>query len=155
MAGRRRPDAPAVSNVRKEEPRLRSYETAIIYNSSLSEADLEQELARVVEFIGKGGGAHAGTQKWGRRMLAYPLKKQTEGVYFFVRWNGTSEVSASLDWNLGINDNCLRHLTLKLDESGGAEVIPESDDGGAPDTAGAEYPDGYDSDEESEQDSEE
>jgi small subunit ribosomal protein S6 len=134
---------------------LRSYETAIIYNTSLSEADLEQELGRVVELIGKGGGTHTGTQKWGRRMLAYPLKKQTEGIYFFVRWTGTSEVSSSLDWNLGINDNCLRHLTLRLDDAGVAEIIPESDEGGAPESSGTEYSDGYDSDEESEQDSEE
>lgn len=134
---------------------MRSYETVIIYNSSLSEADLEQEHTRVVELIGKGGGSYTSTQKWGRRLLAYPLKKQTEGVYFFVHWNGTSEVSASLDWNLGINENCLRHLTLKLDESGPVDVMPEIEDSSAPEAAGSEYSDGFDSDEESEQDSEE
>jgi len=133
---------------------LRSYETAVIFNSSLSEADLEQELARVVELIGKGGGTHTGTQRWGRRMLAYPLKKQTEGVYFFVRWTGTPEVSASLDWNLGINDNCLRHLTLRLDEAG-AEIVPDSDVSSSQEAPGTDFPAGYDSDEESDQDSEE
>ncbi|GEM_PF-482180 len=134
---------------------MRSYETALIYNASLSEGDLEQELAKVVELIGKGGGTHTGTQRWGRRMLAFPLKKQTEGIYFFVHWTGTAEVTAALDWNLKINDNCLRYLTLVMDESGAADVMQDVEEEGAHEPAGSEYADGFDSDEESEQDSEE
>ncbi len=96
---------------------MRNYETAVIFSASLSEGELEQEVSRVVEIIGKAKGTHTGTQHWGRRMLTFPLKKQNEGIYYFIRWTGGEEVSAALDWNLKINENCLRHLNLRLDDS--------------------------------------
>lgn len=96
---------------------MRNYETAVIFSASLSETELEQEVSRVVEIIGKAKGTHSGTQPWGRRMLAFPLKKQSEGVYYFIRWTGNEEVSAAIDWNLRINENCLRHLNIRLDDS--------------------------------------
>lgn len=133
---------------------MRSYETAVIFSASLSETELEQEVSKVVEIIGKAKGTHTGTQHWGRRMLTFPLKKQTEGVYFFVRWDGTDEVSAAIDWNLKINEKCLRYLTLRLDDSRVAvneDRIP--DETSIPEEP--PYTDEFDSEDESEQDPEE
>lgn len=135
---------------------MRNYETAVILSASLTEGELEKEIAGVVEIIDRTGGTHTGTQSWGRRMLAFPIKRQTEGVYYFVRWDGTQEVSTALDWSLRINEKCLRHLHIRLDESGGvAEGVTgiEEEHGAA--SSGADFPDSFDSEEESEQDSEE
>lgn len=136
--------------------RLRNYETALILSASLTEAELEQEVGKVVDLIGKGGGVHSGTQRWGRRMLTFPIKKQTEGVYFFVHWQGNREISDSIDWNLKIDEKVLRHLTLRLEEGEEAVDLAGGADEEPPQAGrGAGFTDGFDGDEESEQDSEE
>lgn len=135
---------------------MRNYETALILSASLTEAELEQEVGKVVEIIGRGGGVHSGTQRWGRRMLTFPIKKQTEGVYFFVHWQGTREISDAIDWNLKIDEKVLRHLTLRLEKGGETADLPGVADEESSQT-GKEpgFSDGFDGDEESEQDSEE
>lgn len=94
---------------------MRSYETAIIWSASVPEADLETELTSVLEVIGGAEGTLEGTDKWGRRMLAYPISKQTEGVYHFIRWTGDPAVIPAIDKHLRIRECCLRHLTLRSD----------------------------------------
>jgi len=71
---------------------LRKYETAIVWSTSLSEKELEKELKLVQETISAEKGTYLKTDSWGRRQLAYPIKKQTEGVYFFLRWDGEERV---------------------------------------------------------------
>lgn len=133
---------------------MRNYETAVIFSASLSEQELEAEVAKVVEIIARNKGTHTGTQRWGRRLMSYPIKKQSEGIYYFVRWLGTEEVSAALDWNLRIDEKCLRHLNIRLDDSrvttgdyrAGEEAVVAED---------SSFEGGFDTEEESEQDSEE
>ncbi len=96
---------------------LRKYETAIIWSTSLSEKELEKELSLVQETISAEEGTYLKTDSWGRRQLAYPIKKQTEGVYFFLRWDGEERVTAGIDKLLRIKESCLRYLTLRVDDS--------------------------------------
>jgi small subunit ribosomal protein S6 len=99
---------------------LRKYETAIVWSTSLTEKEIEKELTKVSDVISAEKGTYLKTDSWGKRQLAYPIKKQTEGVYFFLRWDGEERVTAGIDKLLRINENCLRYLTLKVDDS-----IPE------------------------------
>lgn len=92
---------------------MRNYETVLIWNPSLSEADLAKETGKVQEIVTNGNGEVTGFDDWGRRQLAYVVKKESEGVYHFVHWTGESDVKDAIDKMLRINDNCLRHLTLK------------------------------------------
>jgi len=101
---------------------LRTYETAIIWNASIPETDLEGELNAVLEIIKAGDGTHEGTEKWGRRLLAYPIRKQTEGVYHFIRWIGDAEIIGRIDKRLRIHEGCLRYITLRSEGEG---VVPE------------------------------
>jgi len=105
---------------------LRDYETVIIWSASIPENEIDHEHERVVEIIKGEGGAYGSSDKWSRRMLAYPIKKQTEGIYHFIRWNGENSVIEAIDKYLRINDNCLRYLTLK-DEAGEGVSSMEED----------------------------
>ena len=94
---------------------LRDYETVIIWSASIPEGDIEKEHDRVVKIIKDDGGTYIGSDKWSRRILAYPIKKQTEGIYHFLKWTGSSSTTAAIEKNLKINENCLRYLTLRTD----------------------------------------
>ncbi len=97
---------------------LRDYETVIIWSASIPEGDIDKGHDRVVEIIKGDGGTYKGSDKWSRRILAYPIKKQTEGIYHFLKWNGSIDVTAAIDKHLKINDECLRFLTLRSDGEG-------------------------------------
>ncbi len=94
---------------------MRKYETVLMWTASLSEAELKKETGNVQEIVTKGEGELTGFDDWGRRQLAYLINKESEAVYHFVHWTGSSEVKLAIDKMLRINDNCLRHLTLKDD----------------------------------------
>jgi len=102
---------------------LRNYETVLMWNASLPEADLKKETGKVQEIVSNGGGELTGFDDWGRRQLAYLINKESEAIYHLVHWNGSSEVKLAIDKMLRINDNCLRHLTMKEDPS---ERSPET-----------------------------
>ena len=94
---------------------MRKYETVLIWSASLSEAELKKETGKVQEIVTNGEGELTAFDDWGRRQLAYLINKESEGVYHFVHWTGSSEIKLAIDKMLRINDNCLRHLTLKDD----------------------------------------
>jgi len=117
---------------------LRKYETAIIWNASIPEGDLEGELNAVIDLIKGAEATHDGTEKWGRRLLAYPIRKQTEGIYQFIRWSGEPDVIGRIDKLLKIHEGCLRYLTVRSDGEG---TIPEGN------STGMDYDDQPDYDE--------
>ena len=97
---------------------MRDYETVVIWNASIPEVELEKEHDRVVEIIKGNKGEYKGSDKWGRRMLAYPIKKQTEGIYHFIKWNGETDIIGSIDKLLRIHEGCIRYATLRSDDDG-------------------------------------
>jgi small subunit ribosomal protein S6 len=58
----------------------RLYESTYIVNAALEDADIEQVVARVTEYIEQHGGKIIDHNKWGRRRLAYPIKKKHNGL---------------------------------------------------------------------------
>lgn len=104
---------------------MRDYETVIIWSASIPETDIDREHDRVVEIIKGEGGAYSGTDRWSRRILAYPIKKQTEGIYHFLNWNGESSVIEAIEKHLRINDNCLRFLNLRAEEGTGVSAMDD------------------------------
>lgn len=101
---------------------MRDYETVVIWNASIPEVDLEKEHDHIVEIIKGNKGEYKGSDKWGRRMLAYPIKKQTEGIYHFIKWNGETDVIGSIDKHLRIHEGCIRYATLRSDDEAVASV---------------------------------
>jgi len=97
---------------------LRDYETVLIWSASIPEGDIEKGHDRVVEIIKSDGGTYKGSDKWSRRILAYPIRKQTEGIYHFIKWNGSSDIIGVIDKHLRINENCLRYITLRSEGEG-------------------------------------
>lgn len=101
---------------------MRDYETVVIWNASIPEVEIEKEHDRVVLIIKGNKGEYKGSDKWGRRMLAYPIKKQTEGIYHFIKWNGETDIIGSIDKLLRIHEGCIRYATLRSDDDGVASV---------------------------------
>jgi small subunit ribosomal protein S6 len=76
----------------------------------LPEARQDEIIARVRELIEQGGGTWVGHDPWGRRRLAYPINKKTDGVYHLLQFDAEPETLNELSRILKITDGVMRHL---------------------------------------------
>ena len=91
---------------------MREYETVFIIDPSCDESQVEQEINSVKEIIAAGEGKVVEAESWGRRRLAYDIRKKKEGTYAFVRFSGEPSVLQELNRRLKLNELILRHLVV-------------------------------------------
>lgn len=92
----------------------RLYETTFIVNAALEEDDIENIVRRVTEYLENHGGNLVDINKWGRRRLAYPIKKKFNGFYVYMAYDITPEMIPLLERFFVLEENVLRHLTVIL-----------------------------------------
>ncbi len=93
---------------------MNTYEVAVLYHPDL-EIDLEKAESRVKKVITDNGGEITKTDNWGKRKLAYPIKKEEFAVYVFYNVEMPAANVAKLEQTLNITDEVIRFLVTKLD----------------------------------------
>ena len=94
----------------------RLYESTFIINAALEDPDIEAVIRRVTDYIENHGGTFVEMNKWGRRRLAYPIKKKYNGYYVYMAFEAASEILPLVERFFNLEENVLRHLTLELSE---------------------------------------
>jgi small subunit ribosomal protein S6 len=93
----------------------RQYETTVIVNASLDDSQIDAVIGRVQDTITKNGGTIQAVNKWGRKRLAYPISKKTNGFYVNIEFLAPGTVLALLDRSYQLDEMILRYLTIVLD----------------------------------------
>jgi len=93
---------------------LNQYEIAVLYHPDL-EIDLGKASKRVEKIIADNGGKIVGTDNWGKRKLAYPVKKNEHAVYVFYTVELPAENVQKVETTLNITDEVLRFLITRPD----------------------------------------
>lgn len=94
---------------------MRAYELMVIVGGSLEESAAHNWLNTVTKQISAAGGSVHGTPEWwGKRRLAYPIKKQSEGYYAIFNVVAPGGALDELERTLRIADDVLRHKLLRL-----------------------------------------
>jgi small subunit ribosomal protein S6 len=101
---------------------VKEYETVFILHPQVDEAGIEKEIEAVKQTIETAAGEVTGVYKWGRRKLAYPIRKTGDGFYTLIRFKAGPEVLRELDRRFKLNESVLRHLTV---HSYGEPTAPE------------------------------
>ncbi len=96
--------------------RKRTYESVIIINAALEDDQVEATISRMQETITTHGGELIEVDKWGRKRLAYPIKKAKSGYYVVFRFSATTDLVATLERNYRLDENIIRYLTIQLDK---------------------------------------
>ena len=66
---------------------MRDYEVVYIFDSALDRSIIDQKLEQFNGFVaGNGGGEIVAVEHWGKRQLAYPIKKHDNGYYVVVQF---------------------------------------------------------------------
>ncbi|MFQ5882952.1 MAG: 30S ribosomal protein S6 [Candidatus Methylomirabilales bacterium] len=89
------------------------YEVIVIYEAGLPEEALDAEVESFKGFLDRDGGELLETQKWGKRRLAYEIKKRREGTYVLFRVKGQPTLPQALDRHLKFVEVILRYLVVK------------------------------------------
>lgn len=90
------------------------YEVAVLFDPQL-EIDLSKATAKIEKLISDAKGKITKTDNWGKRKLAYPIKKQDHAVYVFYSVQMPAESVAKVDTTLNITDEVIRHLITRPD----------------------------------------
>jgi small subunit ribosomal protein S6 len=94
---------------------LRRYETILIAHVDLSEDELSSLIARYGTIVTGQKGILVKVERWGKRRLAYMIKKQARGFYILIDYAGESAAVNELERNLKINDKILKFMTVLKD----------------------------------------
>jgi len=91
---------------------MKLYETTIIYDPGLEETKINDEVERVTQPIAQAGGEVIEVQRWGKRKLAYNIRKRRDGTYIHVKHKSPATLIAEMDRRFRLNEGVLRHLTV-------------------------------------------
>jgi len=93
---------------------MRDYELVAIISPELDEDEVSKIVDRVTESINSRGGAVEETKNWGKRRLAYPVKKFMEGDYVLARFKLMPKSVRELESEIGTFGDILRYLVVKV-----------------------------------------
>ncbi|MDD5103116.1 MAG: 30S ribosomal protein S6 [Candidatus Peribacteraceae bacterium] len=89
------------------------YECCVLYPANLSQKEEQTLLKGIEEIFAEAEGRQIAKDAWGRRGLAYPIKKQTEGNFLVLYYEMDPTKMREVDRQLRILPNVLRHLMVK------------------------------------------
>jgi len=94
---------------------MRAYEVMVILDPSLEERTIEPSLDKYLNVVRKDGGTVENVDIWGRRRLAYEVKKNAEGIYAVIQLKAEPVTVKEFDRQLTLNESVLRTKVLRAD----------------------------------------
>lgn len=110
---------------------MREYELTVIVHPDATPESVGSIAESLTEIVAEAGGevqrvgqladgsgkiVERPEGEWGKRKLAYPVKKETEGYYIILQAQMTPDVLPALERNLRLNESVIRHLVIRLSE---------------------------------------
>lgn len=97
---------------------MRTYELIFVVDPRVADEDVVTLTQEYKQMISAGGSEITSEENWGRRKLAYPIEKLTEGKYVLlhIQSEGGKTSLPAVEHRLRQNDKILRYLTVRTDE---------------------------------------
>ena len=94
----------------------RPYEVTLVFRPDLDEAAFTAAVDKTKGWMTSAGGTVAQTNVWGRRRLAYPINKLTEGQYVLFVADLPAQALSGLEREFRLNEEILRFLIVRVEE---------------------------------------
>jgi small subunit ribosomal protein S6 len=91
------------------------YETIFITDAAATEAEIDDLLKAYEQIVGTAKGKVLKVEKWGKRKLAYPIRRQEEGSYVLMVIECPADLVKELERRYRMNDRILRYLTVRVE----------------------------------------
>jgi small subunit ribosomal protein S6 len=93
---------------------VKNYEVVYIFDTAVPEDKVQEKLSRYHELLtGPGKGEITATDVWGRRQLAFPIKKKSAGTYVVVQFSSAEEALPEFERLLKLDEELLRYLVVQ------------------------------------------
>ncbi len=106
---------------------MRHYEFMYIVSPEVEEESLETVTEKVGQMIADGGGEVLRLDSWGRRRLAYPIRKFREGHYMLARIKLEPGAISEFRARLALTEEVIRHLLVRTEEGPPVEATPQEE----------------------------
>ena len=95
---------------------MQKYETIFVVDSLLKAEEIESIINKYERFISANGGQIETVDKWGKKRLAYEIKKRQYGYYVLIRFDGPGSMIKQLEREYRLNESILRYKTFVMDK---------------------------------------
>ena len=92
------------------------YESTFIARPDISSQQVDGLAEQFREILTEAGGEVAKTEYWGLRSLAYRIKKNRKGHYYFMNIAAPPEAISAMEHTMRINEDVIRYLTVRVEE---------------------------------------
>jgi small subunit ribosomal protein S6 len=94
---------------------MRPYEVMVIFDPDTEERSVQPTLEQYLKVITNGGGSVDNLDIWGRRRLAYEIRKKPEGIYAVIQVTAQPADVKELDRQFKINESIMRVKVIRPD----------------------------------------
>ena len=94
---------------------MNQYELALVVNAKIEDEARLATLEAAKELITRFGGNVTNVDDWGKKRLAYEIKKMKEGYYYFIHFEADSTVPNEIEQRVRIMENVIRFLCIRKD----------------------------------------
>jgi len=95
---------------------MRKYETFFIVDPDLPDDITASVDEKIKSIITAQGGIVINYTPWGKKKLAYPVKKRSRGLYVLAEYSGGPALVAELERNMRLDERVLKFITVKLED---------------------------------------
>lgn len=95
---------------------MRSYEALFVIRPDLEAEQTQAVIDKFTNLITQNGGEVVQVDKWGKKRLAYEVRKFREGYYVLLQFKGTPAVAQELERVFKITDEVIRYMITRLEE---------------------------------------
>ena len=95
---------------------MHDYELVAIISPEVDEEGVSKIVDKVTQSIDSRGGVVEEVKKWGRRKLAYPIRKFMEADYVLARFKLTPKSVKELEGEISASPDVLRYLVVKVED---------------------------------------
>ena len=92
------------------------YESTFIARPDISSQQVDGLAEQFREILTEAGGEVAKTEYWGLRSLAYRIKKNRKGHYYFMNIDAPPQAIDAMERNMRISEDVIRYLTVRVEE---------------------------------------
>ena len=95
---------------------MRDYELVVVLSTTVGDEGFPATIERINGVIQANGGEIKNVDQWGRRRLAYPIRRNLEGFYAVTNFSAEPTAIRPLEANLDLAEDVLRHLVVKVED---------------------------------------
>ncbi|MBQ2115755.1 MAG: 30S ribosomal protein S6 [Lachnospiraceae bacterium] len=95
---------------------MNKYELAVVVSAKIEDDERAATLEKVKDIVTKHGGNITNVDEWGKKRLAYEVKKMREAFYYFIQFDAEATVPAEVESRVRLMENVVRYLVVRQDE---------------------------------------